>query len=306
MALLPLRFVKQKKDSVARSSYYKYHHPKECLVSGGVLNSAIDLAAGKVTAADMEDDKPADSLEYLYPYGATLTVQKPAVPVLSTGPVSIPLNRPTCAFCQPKRGGGKLAVLGSCHMFHDSYLTKEENGKVLDVLLEWLTADSISLNQVDADEPEVFDYHFIPHTAKLAENPKTCLQEGEEVPRDFTTLFDQTLHQLDTDVIPDAVRAFDELGVAHEPLQLITPQFETPLPPLNPAVFPPTFREVEPPALDLFDLDDQFSNERVRLNQLTNKCTDDDLEYFLRECGNILGVSQRLDSEKRDGKHILE
>jgi len=66
-------------DSVARSSYYKYHHPKECLISGGVLNSAINLAAGKVTAADMEDDVPAISLEYLYPYGATLTVQKPSV-----------------------------------------------------------------------------------------------------------------------------------------------------------------------------------------------------------------------------------
>ena len=34
--------------------------------------------------------------------------------------------------------------------------------------------------------------------------------------------------------------------------------------------------------------------------------TDDDLEYFLRECGNILGVANRLEPEKRDGKHILE
>jgi len=37
----------------------------------------------------------------------------------------------------------------------DRYLTKEENGKVLDVLLDWLTTDRITLNQVDADEPEV-------------------------------------------------------------------------------------------------------------------------------------------------------
>ena len=31
-------------------------------------------------------------------------------------------------------------------------------------------------------------------------------------------------------------------GVKHEPLKLITPQFETPLPPLQAAVFPPSFR----------------------------------------------------------------
>ena len=35
-------------DAVVRSSYYKYHHPKECLVSNGVVNREINRAAGKV------------------------------------------------------------------------------------------------------------------------------------------------------------------------------------------------------------------------------------------------------------------
>lgn len=30
--------------------------------------------------------------------------------------------------------------------------------------------------------------------------------------------------------------------------------------------------------------------------QLTNKCTDDDVEYYIRECGDILGVSQQVQS----------
>lgn len=67
-------------------------------------------------------------------------------------------------------------------------------------------------------------------------------------------------------------RAFEQLNVKHESLTLITPQFETPLPPLQPAVFPPQFRELEPPKLDLFDLDEQFSSEKVRIAQQTNKC----------------------------------
>ena len=76
----------------------------------------------------------------------------------------------------------------------------------------------------------------------------------------------------------------------HEPLRLITPQFETPLPPLQAAVFPPTFRELPNPQLELFDLDEAFSSEKARLAQITNKCTDDDIEYYVREAADILGM----------------
>lgn len=37
-------------------------------------------------------------------------------------------------------------------------------------------------------------------------------------------------------------------------------------------VFPPNFRELPPPRLELFDLDEMFSSADVRLAQLTNKC----------------------------------
>lgn len=37
-------------------------------------------------------------------------------------------------------------------------------------------------------------------------------------------------------------------------------------------VFQPAFRDLRPPMLDLFDLDETFSSEKVRLAQLSNKC----------------------------------
>lgn len=37
------------------------------------------------------------ALTFVYPYGATLSVIKPAVAVLSTGSVCFPLNRPILA-----------------------------------------------------------------------------------------------------------------------------------------------------------------------------------------------------------------
>ena len=38
--------------------------------------------------------------------------------------------------------------------------------------------------------------------------------------------------------------------------------------------------------------------------QLTNKCTDDDVEYYIRECGDILGVTQNVENSD-DPKAIL-
>lgn len=53
---------------------------------------------------------------------------------------------------------------------------------------------------------QVSDYHYLPDTGKRAERVKLCLQEGEELPRDFTALFDSSLYNLDTSVLPDAIK----------------------------------------------------------------------------------------------------
>jgi len=63
------------------------------------------------------------------------------------------------------------------------------------------------------------------------------------------------------------------MGVPKKPLTLIEPQFEQPLPPLQPAVFPPAIFEPTPPALELFDLDESFANEHFKLAQLSKKCS---------------------------------
>ncbi|KAJ9505439.1 hypothetical protein QJQ45_024802, partial [Haematococcus lacustris] len=143
-----------------------------------------------------------------------------------------------------------------------------------------LQGSKVALNLVDAEEPDVSDLKFLPDTASLASKFKGCLQEGEEIPRDWMSLFDDSLFKLDTRLIPDAVALYDKL------------YFETPLPPLQPAVFPPAIREPPPPALELFDLDENFASEHNRLAYLTNKCFGDaDLEYYIAEAGHILGIN---------------
>jgi intraflagellar transport protein 52 len=37
-----------------------------------------------------------------------------------------------------------------------------------------------------------------------------------------------------------------------------------------------------------------------------NSGSDEDLEYYVRECGEILGINNKLSLEKRSAKDILE
>ena len=44
------------------------------------------------------------------------------------------------------------------------------------------------------------------------------------------------MYSINMDTVPLVLEAYKELNLKHEPLRLITPEFETPLPPLQPAV----------------------------------------------------------------------
>ena len=63
-------------------------------------------------------------------------------------------------------------------------------------------------------------------------------------------------------MVPEALRLYKQLEMKHEPLTLIPPQFETPMLGLVPAVFPPILSELAPPKLELFDLDDEFADQK--------------------------------------------
>ena len=62
------------------------------------------------------------------------------------------------------------------------------------------------------------------------------------------------------------------------------------------AIFPPQFRALPPPPLELYDLDAEFASERNRLAELTNRCNDNDLEYYLIEAGHVLNIIPQLKS----------
>jgi len=308
-------------DAVVRTVYHKYHHPKEALVTNGVVCKDLVRAARgekkqeskpmglnlQITKEDVDVTAVGNEgggLEFVYPYGATLNVQRPAIPVLSSGPLSYPLQRPVAAVCSTP-AAGRICALGAVRMIDDNFFDLEDNRVLFDTLILWL----LGMTSIDFTSPigdEISEYQHIPHTQGLAMPLRGCLQEVETLPQDFTQLFADKLFQFGVELIPEAVLLYEQLGVKRELLTCIVPQFETPMPALQAAVFPAIIVEPPRPALDLFDLDEHFASERARLAMLANKCTDDDLDFFICQAGGILGVTPKLESNSRSSKHHLE
>jgi len=66
-------------------------------------------------------------------------------------------------------------------------------------------------------------------------------------------------------MLPESLKLYEKLNVKREPLKLINPIFETPMLGLTPSVFPPILMELDAPKLELFDLDDEFANQEIKL-----------------------------------------
>lgn len=339
-------------DAVVRTVYYKYAHPKEVLITDGILNREVknqvkkldtrDAAAkafrlpenknskwGKIGGAKAvlekgdeagpravpkgpsitEDEFSAQlgqqidestsegtGLDYVYVQGATVGVQKPAVSVMSSGNIAYPMNRPTVAVHHVGGQGGRICVVGSTEMFEDRWIEKEENGKLAEFIFRWLDPQGgVKLYELDAEDPDVGESHAIPDTEALAERLRSCLQEGEELPRNFQKLFDAELFQEDFKLVPEVIELYEKLGVPHKPLTLIPPQFEVPMPSLKLATFPPILPEPDPPALELFDLDEEFAGPASKLATLANKCNggaEEDISFFCTEGAEIVGLSE--------------
>ncbi|KAJ9521566.1 hypothetical protein QJQ45_008856 [Haematococcus lacustris] len=90
-------------DAVVRTTHFKYLHPKEVLISDGILNRGVLAAIGKSPGSELDEDFRAakaraafdgTGLDFVYPHGSTLSVLKPAIPVLSSGRIAYPMNRP--------------------------------------------------------------------------------------------------------------------------------------------------------------------------------------------------------------------
>ena len=330
-------------EAVIRSSYFKYLHPKHVYISDNVLQQALTISSKRrcinvssendnlshshsslSSEEDLDDtldfNDNSENFCFVFPNGVTIDVQQPSTAILSSGPVSFPGNRPIASAWEDdlmksptesiKHKRGRMIVMGSSDIFNDKWLEKEQNGKLFDIVMNYLLHDDAAINfdktcaRLEFDEKKC-----VPNISSMAHQVQSCLQEGEILPQDINELFCEDLFQYNNhNLIPETIKMYDQLNVKHEPLSLILPEFECPLPSLQPACFPPRLRELQQPSLDQFDLDEHFADERIRLAQLANKCiADDDIIYFVEEAKEIinLGNNELTSNSNQNGNHIL-
>jgi len=331
-------------DSVVRTVYHtEFFHPKQAFIREPTLTRQMEnlilkaadanpevSKAGRVSGPDTSEPLPSNC-SIVYPYGCSLSITRPGavVPVLSSGPLSFPANRALAALTRVDRG--YLMVMGTSQLVDDEYINKANNWVVFSGLLSLLCDPSASASpsssssssssllsssnlSVDPDRAEFSDKVQVPDVEALSERLRLCLHESDELPSDFTALFDHRMYSINTKALPESLALYDKLNVKHAPLTLIPPQFEVPLPPLQPAVFLPNMRELPPPSLDLFDLDDHFASEKLRLAQVANKYAvlsgGNDLAYLVKEFADVLNIhvpnANAKDSLEMQGKRILE
>ncbi|CAD6211761.1 GSCOCG00003818001-RA-CDS [Cotesia congregata] len=235
---------------------------------------------------------------------ATLNVVQPSVVALSSGTMAIPTNRPICAYYSSPTSSGKLVVLGSSRLLTDSYIEKEHNDALREMIFDFFKSKEQFSKEYHFDDIDYSEYNFVPDITQLADEPKVCTQDLDtiDIPREYTKLFKHHFYSINLSMIPECISAYQLLGVKHEPLTLIKPHFETPLPPTQASVFPPSFQELQPPALELFDLDEEFSSDLLKLSQLTNKymsmkdpANESELDYYIREFGEMIRINTSSD-----------
>ena len=282
-------------EPVISPTYITYINPHHVSVQHGLVNRALTKF--------MQDDQNAS---FAYPNGYTLEVNSPSVIMLASGQSSYPLNRPIISYANVGSNGGSLVVIGSPHMFCDEWIKKENNEKLVQFLLELLITKREELNQIDADHPEITERWYTPDVASMSERLRSCIQESEKMRTNFTDNFDRGLFKMDMGFVADTQELAKTLGLKNEPLETVTPQFDTALPPLTPAVFPPQMREPPGPVLELFDLDDAFASPKTRLAQLAQRTTPRNAEKFVIQSAKILGILPKLPENKQSGKNVLE
>ncbi|XP_066247787.1 intraflagellar transport protein 52 homolog [Euwallacea similis] len=295
-------------DCLIRTHYYKYFHPKECYIGDSQINSTLY--------------KNKEGMKMIYPYGCTMKVMRPSVICFKSGFSTFPIDCPLGAVFYNEKTGGKLVAIGSGYMFADKYLDQEKNDSFRDILFKFLTSDeSVHFLPTDHDDIEISDRNIVPETAELAEKPKLCLTDvvSNTSVVDYSNLFEHKVYSMNTLLVPESIKAYDALNVKHLLLKIITPKFEAPYPALQAAVFPPCFRELPAPCLELFDLDEAFTSTMSKLAQFTNryvmsdKTSEEDLEAYIinyiSRCIKILNSdpeSSVLDALFNIGKQIAE
>lgn len=310
-------------DCVIRTNKFRTNHPKEVLIKNGVTNRGILEEKAKemekselvtdvskdIFISSEKNESQSDDIQILYPYGATLTVERPSLVAMTSSKFAYPVNQAICSFFIGTNFASRLVVFGSTLFFHDNYISREENMLFAIVMLEFLVNDDFKLNIYDAKTAELDDYCRIPDLNYLSELPLSCFQDSEPVPENVQSLVEEKLFATDNANLPQILAAYEHLEMPHEKLTLIRPEFKNPMPKLKPATSGPLLRAPPGPRLEFYDLDSEFMPTRIKFMEAAATLVDGasldekSLEALISEFAAITKVP---DNKIKSPREILD
>ena len=265
--------------AVVRAVYHPpYFHPKHALISNGIVQPF------ETEDKQSQQSDGADAMTFVFPNGTTLNVETPAVPLLSSGSTSFPVDCPIAAAWEATTGNGRLIVVGSSDIFGDDWIEREDNAQLCDIFFKYLLhriSFDPSLGRFDFEEKEC-----VPDIATLSNLIKPCVQEVAELPQDFRTLL-----------------ADDQFGLTVE--EVIG--FSQMMPEEN---FPPPSSPMTAHTPRDPEMDEHSTDVHVHLSELLNECTDENLSEFVIRAGLVVGVGVEaveddIQNDEEKAKHVL-
>ena len=239
-----------------------------------------------------------ESLSVSLPFCATLMVQKPATTILSTGRMAYPVQHAVGAVsekCTTRVGVGRVAVLGSGKMAADKWFDRADNSKILDLFLHLLLPHtSPNRNDLATEDLDIIEHKYLSDVQALARRPRSCLQEADELPKDFICLFYSETCGFQSFIVRESALLRDALSWKNTRLSLIAPSYDARLISLHFASFPAATQEPLPPCLELFDLEEEVTSELLRLNILGKRNQtgfDGNIEPFVKDGARLCGLN---------------
>ncbi|CDI83689.1 hypothetical protein, conserved [Eimeria acervulina] len=206
---------------------------------------------------------------FVYPYGSTVYVQAPAVPLLCSSNCCNPCQRPLIG-AAAAAGGGVVIASGSSQLLRDTYLNLYSNTELVHLLVQLLLG-RVALHKLQPSTGEaaaaISKYTRQADTEVLSLLPQPCLEAPPDVPGDFRLLHQQQSFALQHRLLLEVQQLLHQINTnpIGQPLELIKPKLLQPFPPLRPAVNPPITPSLPAPSLPLVDLDDLTMSLQQRL-----------------------------------------
>ena len=177
-------------------------------------------------------------------------------------------------------------MLGCASIVMDKWFEQRSNVAFMDHLLDWLLSEEKAIRIPESmSSSTTLSNRYRPDISAMADMPRFHMQLRKQKPG---LEFHTSLHAFRLDVCLRVKQLCEELGVPQTNLSIIAPQFLTPTPALRPAVFPMPGPRVEPPSLELFDLDAEICDQQQQLDRCFDKT--ESLAGFVEQGGQICNI----------------